>query len=213
MRYERKYKVEGLEQYALEQLLFAHPAAFEKSFPDRQINNLYWDTPGWDCAQDNVSGVASRTKIRVRWYGAVEAILRNPVLEIKSKTNLLGGKTLTPLPDCTWQALQELVAEQLRERFPDKVYQAVLVNTYLRAYYQSLDGRFRLTIDREMVYGPCLPWHFATPIKDSGIVVELKYDEGEDKAADEIARYLRLRMTKHAKYTQGISLAYHTQVG
>ncbi|MFM9950192.1 MAG: VTC domain-containing protein [Saprospiraceae bacterium] len=212
MRYERKYKVERLERAALEQMILVHPVAFEKAFPDRQINNVYWDTLNWDNAQDSLNGVSMRTKIRVRWYGAIENLIKNPVLEIKSRSNQLGGKTLEPLPDCTWQELQTLVGERLQLWFPDKTYQAALVNTYQRAYYRSMDGRFRLTLDGEMLYGPCLPWHFATPFEDTGMVVELKYNAQEDAAADEIAAHLALRMTKHSKYTRGVSLVCNTAV-
>jgi len=212
MRYERKYKVEGLDRPALEQLILVHPAAFEKAFPDRQINNVYWDTLNWDNAQDSINGVSMRTKIRVRWYGAIEDLIKNPVLEIKSRSNQQGGKTLEQLPDCTWQQLQTLVGERLQQWFPEKTYQAALVNTYHRAYYLSWDGRFRLTLDREMAYGACLPWRFATPFEDSGVVVELKYDAAEDATADEIAAYLALRMTKHSKDTRGMSFVFNAAV-
>jgi hypothetical protein len=206
MRYERKYKVEGLDRAALEQLILVHPAAFEQAFPDRQINNVYWDTPNWDHAQDSLSGVSMRTKIRVRWYGATEDLIKNPVLEIKSRSNQLGGKTLAPLPDCTWQALPALVETQLQQWFPDQAHQAVLVNTYQRSYYRSMCGRFRLTVDGNMAYGAFLPWQFATPLEDPGLVVEIKYEAQEDAVADEIAAHLALRLTKHSKYTRGISL-------
>jgi len=209
MRYERKYKVEGLERSALEQLILVHPAAFVKAFPDRQINNVYWDTANWDHAQDSLSGAPMRTKIRVRWYGAVDEVIKKAVLEIKSKSNMQGGKTLTPLPDCTWQTLPALVDDRLQQAFPGKAYQPVLVNSYQRTYFQSMDGRFRLTVDDGMTYGAYLPWRFATPIEDPGMVVELKYDAPEDADADEIAAYLGLRMTKHSKYTRGISLVSH----
>jgi len=210
MRYERKYKVEGLERAALEQMILVHPAAFEKPFPDRQINNVYWDTLNWDNARDNLNGVSMRTKIRVRWYGAIEDLIINPVLEIKSRSNQQGDKTLEPLPDCTWHQLLAVVGDRLQQWFPDKAYQPALVNTYQRAYYRSMDGRFRLTLDGEMAYGACLPWHFETPFEDPGMVVEMKYDAPEDAAADEIAAYLALRMTKHSKYTRGVSFVCNT---
>ncbi|NUO03376.1 MAG: polyphosphate polymerase domain-containing protein [Saprospiraceae bacterium] len=209
MRFERKYRVEGMAPFVLEQLILLHPAAFEKVFPDRQVNNVYWDTATWDLAQDGINGIAVRAKIRVRWYGTTAGQLNKPVLEIKSKTNMLGEKTLMPLPDCTWHNLPQLVEEQLRERFSGNSFQPVLVNTYHRAYYLSIDGRFRLTIDQGMAYGAFLPWNFAVPLEDTGMVIELKYDAREDGAADEIAAYLGLTMTKHSKYTRGLSLINH----
>jgi len=212
MRYERKYKVEGLNRAALEQMILVHPAAFEPAFPNRQINNIYWDTPNWDNAQDSLNGLSMRTKVRVRWYGATEDLIKKPVLEIKSRSNQLGGKILAPLPDCTWQALPAMVETQLQQGFPDQVHQPVLVNTYRRSYYRSMCGRFRLTVDGEMAYGAFLPWQFATPFEDTGLVVEIKYEAQEDAAADEIAAHLALRMTKHSKYMRGISLVCQPSV-
>ena len=47
MRYERKYKIEGVSLGIILQSIAMHPAGLSKIYPDRQINNIYFDTPGF----------------------------------------------------------------------------------------------------------------------------------------------------------------------
>ena len=54
MRYERKYKIENLSLPLVEQSVRLHPASFKKIFPDRQINNIYFDTADFRTYKDNV---------------------------------------------------------------------------------------------------------------------------------------------------------------
>ncbi len=212
MRYERKYRIENRNRYLLEQLLWLHPAGFSEAFPERQVNNIYWDTVNWDFANDNTSGISSRSKIRVRWYGATEGVIKNPVLEIKSRLNQQGDKVLIPLADCAWEDLHEMVSATLQKQFPDKAFQPVLVNSFRRFYYLSMDRRFRLTLDEAIQYGPWLPWHFTTPMEDRAVIAEMKYEAADDADAEEIARYLALRMVRHSKYMQGLALVHQTTV-
>lgn len=209
MRYERKYHIERLGHATLEQLILLHPAAFIEAWPSRRINNVYWDTPNWNSARDNASGISARTKVRVRWHGDDVEMLRQPVMEIKSKLNMQGRKKLIPLRDCTWQELPALVQEQLEQELPNQALLPSLVNAYQRAYYVSMDGRFRLTVDHGMAYGSWLPWRFDAPVQDdASLVLELKYEADDDDAADEIARHLPMRVNKHSKYARGVALAY-----
>ena len=69
MRYERKYKIENVALDVIIQALKMHPAGLSKIYPDRQINNIYFDTPGLTTYKENVMGIANRDKYRVRWYG------------------------------------------------------------------------------------------------------------------------------------------------
>ena len=69
MRYERKYKVSDLHHHVILQTIRMHPAGLRKIYPDRQINNIYFDSTGLQCYHDNVDGIGERKKFRVRWYG------------------------------------------------------------------------------------------------------------------------------------------------
>ena len=94
MRYERKYRITASDLAVVLQTVRNHPASFRKIFPDRQINNVYWDTLGLQTYHDNVMGIAERQKFRIRWYGNDVKKIEKPKLEIKKRVNELGDKDI-----------------------------------------------------------------------------------------------------------------------
>ena len=119
----------------------------------------------------------------------------------------MGFKNVSPLKNTVWQDITKEVA--LFPQIIEKNLHPVLINTYNRYYYVTPNGRFRLTIDLGMKFGAykesrvILPYTF--PEK---VVVELKYDQGDSKGADEITQVFPLRPTKHSKYVNGIQACY-----
>ena len=85
MRYEIKYAIENVNHYAIKAYLMAHPASFTTAYPDRQVNNIYMDTPEFKCFHENVEGHPFRKKMRLRWYGDSHLPTYNSVLEEKVK--------------------------------------------------------------------------------------------------------------------------------
>ena len=61
----------------------------KKSFRDRIINSIYFDTENLSLAQNNLSGISKRSKYRIRWYNDD---FKNLNYEIKFKKNNLGNK-------------------------------------------------------------------------------------------------------------------------
>ncbi|HHG84147.1 MAG TPA: polyphosphate polymerase domain-containing protein [Bacteroidetes bacterium] len=236
MRYERKYRIEAMDHHAVRAIVDGHPVSFRKLFPDRQVNNIYLDTRDMSFFRENLSGLAQRRKYRVRWYGADLLNISAPILEIKIKDTELGEKVSAPLPDFSmgsFTPLREAVGQRLRElaeaapalafpavasveesadiqRVPFPVQDLVpsLLNTYKRAYLISNDGRFRLTIDREMrFYGinhHFRPYRNFSP--DHAVVVEVKYEAEHDQFYDGIGQYLPFRLGKNSKYVNGVLL-------
>jgi hypothetical protein len=99
MRYERKYRIDNLDLAELRQALRSHPLSFRKLFPDRQVNNIYLDTPDLHFFRENLDGVAERRKYRIRWYGPNLNFASKPVLEVKLKQAELGEKLSLHLDD------------------------------------------------------------------------------------------------------------------
>lgn len=67
-RYELKIpleKVQLIEFHQYLRQLGLHPV---KPYPSRQINSVYFDTHDLNDYVDNISGIADRTKTRIRWY-------------------------------------------------------------------------------------------------------------------------------------------------
>ena len=97
-RYEIKYQVPAHRIPTLHQWMLRSQAFFKREHKDRYVNNIYFDTPTWQDAADNLVGLSERAKYRVRWYGNPRdysedsASLVKMVLEEKIKKNKLGIK-------------------------------------------------------------------------------------------------------------------------
>jgi len=159
-RHEIKCVLEADQVARVESWIRLHSAAFRRAYPDRRINNIYFDSPELDCFRENLSGTSSRTKCRLRWYGE-DATATNAAFEFKRKRNLQGMKTRQaisfpePLLNLSFAEIAATVARQLPE-YERAIFAgistAVLLNRYRRRYYVSFDGRIRLTVDRELVF-------------------------------------------------------------
>ena len=208
MRYERKYKINPVELQMVHQTIRLHPASFTTIFPDRQVNNVYFDTPDLTTFKDNVIGISERKKFRVRWYGDDPATIESPRFEIKIKSNELGDKKVLPIEPFKlgeWPALCRAIAPLSQT---NKILQPVLMNAYHRSYYGTSNGRFRITIDSDLRYHSLLTARNFTRFnyRDPEIILELKYDEEWEKESEAIRQFLPFRHTKSSKYVKGVEL-------
>lgn len=212
MRYERKYRIEGLKAEQIAAVLHRHPAGFAPLHPDRCINNIYFDTPSLDMYRENVMGIAVRNKYRVRWYGTERSRAQRPQLEIKHRHNELGGKHVVKLPDFELHELPELQARVNRLASPQGHLIPVLFNCYHRSYFGSRDRRFRITIDSNLRYHPLLfdpdPSRILLPEEQGICILELKYESHDDADLDFISQYLPFRRTRNSKYVNGVLMCY-----
>jgi len=210
MRYERKFRIEDQSLAFVEQMIRQNPWGFRTLYPDRQINNIYFDTPDMTCYKENVMGVAERKKYRVRWYGDLKGTdgLNNQ-LEIKIKDNALGEKERYDFPAfllSDWNNLGKIVTNLLPHQ---SCLQPTLLNSYQRSYYGLPNEKFRITIDRKLGYCPLFQENQQPRIRfwDEAIIVEIKYDEKLEKDANQVLQYIPFRITKNSKYVTGIETA------
>lgn len=208
MRYELKYKIEHFGLSSLLQAIRLHPAGFRKIYPDRQINNIYFDSPSLTTFEDNVSGVSERKKFRIRWYGVKPEIIESPKLEIKIKSNKLGAKEVYPANDFTLDNLMPITHNVNQLVKKNGSLRPVLMNSYNRSYFGTTNGDFRITVDRDMRYFSLLAGRQFTryTIHDDDLIMELKYDESLDGKTDRITQALPFRQTKSSKYVTGVYL-------
>jgi hypothetical protein len=217
-RYERKFVGKNISRSSAELIVRKNDAFFSSVFHPRQVNNIYFDTPGLDCYFDNLFGIGKRWKARVRWYENRFGQIESPVLEFKLKTGFTGTKKSFPLPgfsinennfDATeWKKI--FISAQLPENFHDKIkgMEPVLLNTYKRSYFASIDNNFRITVDDNLEYFNLRPtWnYFIHPYKELfKTVVELKYDDNLDSKADKITDQFPFRLDKNSKFVSGMS--------
>ena len=88
-----------------------------------------------------------------------------------------------------------------------KNLQPVLLNSYNRSYYRTLDKKFRATIDTEMEYNDVRStWNFFPHIYREQLktVVELKYDEIWNSEAEKITNQFPFRLDKNSKFVAGL---------
>lgn len=207
MRYERKYAIKNIDAALVHQVIRLHPGGFRKKHPDRWINNIYFDSPQIDSFYANTAGVSERKKFRLRWYGKNLETLENPIFEIKIKQNQLGKKVRKPWPSMAYTEVTSFKNNFFQDSILGKMMQPALMNSYRRSYYGLISGKFRLTIDCNLSFGPVHPEMPQLLYRNLPLVIiELKYDEASDDEVDAIMQYLPFRQTKSSKYALGISL-------
>jgi SPX domain protein involved in polyphosphate accumulation len=217
-RFELKFTIPDIFKLSrIEQIVKHNSALFREVFHERQVNNIYFDTVGYNDYFDNVLGVSDRKKIRIRWYGDTLGEIKKPVLEIKIKKGLVGDKwsyKLKPFMldnSFTNDTIQELFE---RSDLPIPILESVkivtptLLNSYIRRYFLSADNRFRITLDYKLLYYRIDKrfnnFNFA-PNKDPNKIVELKYGLKDDNEANSISTQFPFRLNKNSKYVNGVN--------
>lgn len=211
MRYERKYRIEQVDRRLILQILRLHPAGLTQLYPDRQINNIYFDTPGLTTYKENVIGIANRDKYRVRWYGWEPTMVQKPVLEIKHRRNNVGTKTFYPMETFSFDHLEPLVRAVNQNSGTTAPLLPTLQNSYKRAYFGTPDQKFRITLDWDLAYASmrtCRTFFKHQQREPHIHVLELKYEQELEQEADRITQFLPFKSTKNSKYVTGVELCW-----
>ena len=114
-RYERKFLLTSLMKHHLAVIIRNHPSMFSEAYPERFVNNIYFDTLSMSHYWDNVAGITPRIKVRIRWYGDLLGEIEKPVLEFKLKNSLLGSKNSYLLDPITLD--ENFSLDMIRESF------------------------------------------------------------------------------------------------
>lgn len=217
-RFERKFIAPNMSRLATEMVIKQNQAFFTPVHQPRRINNIYFDTPGLDCFFDNLFGNGNRWKCRLRWYGDIFGRIDSPVLEFKIKKGLVGTKRSFRLQAFNFDQHQFSVRDieplfqignlpaDIRERVTK--LQPVLLNSYQRSYFVSMNRRYRVTVDDKLEYHNLRrEWnYFGRPFtEDFKTVVELKYDEEWNREVDLITTQFPFRLDKNSKFLSGMS--------
>ncbi|KKG16866.1 hypothetical protein EO98_02850 [Methanosarcina sp. 2.H.T.1A.6] len=219
-RYEKKVVVYGMTMHEIESIVKSHPAIFTEIHSPRYINNIYLDTLEMSNYFDNVNGLSTRLKVRIRWYGDLFGFIENPVLEFKTKRGLIGRKICFPLKSfcldnkSSLERQQEIFMESgVPEIFIEylKTLRFTLLNRYYRKYFESADHRFRITIDSGMEYYRLESSNNSFNEKKvdyHSCILELKYLKENEDFSESFFNHLPFRLTKCSKYASGIENLY-----
>jgi hypothetical protein len=195
-----------------------HPAGFVVAYPPRRVNSLYLDTLHLSTFNDNLYGLSTRQKLRLRWYGDAVTDIQ-PILELKQKRNLLGRKKETLLPckldlTCPWQAILKAICANVGpdwQALLQTMHQPALLNHYWREYYITPDRAIRVTLDSAQVaYDQRLSLrpnlHARLPIADA-VVIEIKTAQEQVERLQQVAAQFPVLRSRNSKYVNGLMTA------
>lgn len=217
-RYERKFVILMSSRLATEAIIKQNSELFVSVYQPRNVNNIYFDTPGLDCYFDNLFGNGERWKARIRWYGDILGEVISPILEFKVKKGLVGTKYSFSIPNFRVDKLDfnasffrnYFSATDLPENIVERMVglQPVLLNSYNRSYFSTLNKKFRITVDDKLDYYNLRPtWNTISDRyrEELKTVVELKYDKEWDGEAGNITTQFPFRLDKNSKFSTGMS--------
>ena len=186
--------------------------AFRKSFPDRQINSIYFDDSSFSSFEDSIEGNCLRTKTRLRWYGNENDEV-SAVLELKKKQGMYSWKHLYQNkyhinPNArNWSTFIKFSKEEANDLILTHLKPKSLVS-YQRSYYASFDGKVRITIDQNL----------KTIRQDLGvnpnlsrpkqhldlIIMEMKVDVSNSHLIREVFEYIPFNPKRFSKYCESL---------
>lgn len=200
----------------IENWLKLNPAGFYRPYPDRWVNNVYFDTHDYFAFNENLTGASCRTKLRYRWYGRSTSIGKG-VLELKCKRNYFGWKIRFPVHDMpandtsSWRDIRQMMMEQLDGDARNWITlnpHPVIINHYYRRYFVSRDDRIRATIDSRQAffdqrYKPSPNFNSRSNIPRV-LVLEFKFGRQDRTMASQILQGVPIRVSRNSKYVFGI---------
>jgi SPX domain protein involved in polyphosphate accumulation len=222
LRYERKFYSNDLSILQIQDYFLTHPASFKIAYPDRHINNVYYDTNDFNMYRHGVEGDSNRVKVRMRWYGDLFNIDITPTLELKRKFGHVGDKMKWKLSTFMTTDAMLSAAQKVDSLLDNSVnnystintvlplVRPVLINRYERKYLISADQKYRVTIDQGMCYftNSINKSSFEKPEKIDGVVVEVKYLPIDHDGVSIITNQIPIRLSKFSKYLNGVEALF-----
>lgn len=216
-RYEIKFVLNQVELAKAKSWLSLYTSSLT-SFPTRVVNSIYFDDIDFTSVRDNLSGIADRKKIRLRWYNNESRENVNDArLEIKYRTGRLGYKDKFKLLALEKELLS-LKYFNLIQSIKNTINEedGLTLNTYLaptlhvcykREYYEGQNG-VRVTFDHPITfYEPYLAKGIfeGTGISYPNVIMEIKFSIEQKDAVAASLKHLNITPKRHSKYLVGLA--------
>ncbi|MBW2267776.1 MAG: VTC domain-containing protein [Deltaproteobacteria bacterium] len=214
-RYELKFVASPLLHRRVEHWIRLHPDGFFSPYPERRVNNVYFDNFDFFAYEENLVGTSARTKVRLRWYGATWTP-DGCTLELKRRRNMLGWKISHRTGPMDFVAMSWLeIRGKLRSELPgsaqtwlDANPRPVLINRYQRQYFESRDRKVRMTLDRNQeVYAQTFgrrPNRTRKTNLPVTLIVECKFSTEDRRRGMAAIQGIPLRVGRNSKYVVGV---------
>ena len=216
LRYEFKYILSQSSYDYIFNWIKLSEFNFNEEYPERKINNIYFDNYNYDCYKSNIEGLSYRVKLRLRWYNDLHKI-ENPNLEIKYKKNFLGWKSKLKIKNYTIKEKLDIkdITSHIYNSIDSKskvLFESysfpIILNTYKRNYFISFDKKIRITLDREhkvfdlrnnskinLMHSYLMP---------KNIIMEIKFEKKLKKIANSLLKNIPVRQSKNSKYINSL---------
>ena len=219
LRHEIKLLVEHGELARIKMWLRLHPANFSPTYPQRRVNNIYFDTENLANVEANLAGISERRKLRLRWYGETRYV-EHGTWEIKCKQAGLGWKITQQVSEAfslceiSWpHVLRHLKASAIGTigiHLADSL-RPTIINHYERLYYVSWDGSIRATVDYQQAFydqrlsaSPNLTRPLPSP---NDVILEFKTRPEFYDRLVAIVQRIPVRVARNSKYVNGMLYA------
>lgn len=186
LRQELKFVIPAGDRHLALHWIQHSDAFFYREYPERQVNNIYFDSYDRDAYLDNLSGTTSRKKTRYRWYGSSSTPVAG-ALELKYKRNYLNWKWIHKVNEtfffknASWNSvrreLMSLTPPDMRHHLHENPV-PVLINRYQRNYFRSRENDIRATLDTELSFykqSRSVPNFTRKVSLQSKIILEIKF--------------------------------------
>ncbi len=219
-RFEKKFVINDCGS-KVEDLIYSHPIFFEQHYPDRVVNNVYYDHLQLNCFYDHMNGCCDRFKVRLRWYGLDQMLNDQIALEIKNKKGTISTKESisTSSSHCKNIQLQLYQFTQLEDvlnlyniQYKQIIFkynllnmQASLFNKYLRSYFVSRCGLVRLTVDRQICFSQISG---QLELNYPKIIFEVKYNIEDQLIGDKAYKQFNQVQSAFSKYIIGTQMVH-----
>ena len=174
-----------------------------KSFPDRKINSIYFDTHDLDYFKDGEEGTTPRVKVRYRWYDN-EGFF-NGYVELKKKYNFYSIKNRHKLKIYSNYDLRKNII-----KITGKFLSPTLRVSYKRKYFVDTKGN-RYTLDTNISYSSLSESFLKIGFKNvSYSILEIKKNI-DNISVDDISKF-GPNVQRYSKYCEGIKYTSQSSV-
>lgn len=212
-RIELKEVFKIQDKFLIDRAINISRFSFQKSFPDRTVNSVYFDTFDFKALEDSLEGGSIRKKTRIRWYGNGKEST-NATCEIKIKHGHLSWKKLfpdshlvCPIANSWSKFVSTHIKNDSLEFHMQNLFPKSIVS-YKRSYFNSFDKRVRLTIDHNLMsypqYNSLVPNFRFKEYHHGNIIFEIKIDEDNFSILKEVLKDLPFSSTRFSKYCESI---------
>ena len=206
-RFERKWIYKSGNYLTLINSLIRSNFFFCIQYPKRRVNSIYFDSSNYSSIRQNLDGVSNKKKIRVRWYGEENKLIK-PLLEVKSKKGSETKKenyNINELNDLKFPNFKnlEIIKSAINNKIKTKkIIYPVLTTHYDRQYFISSNGKIRATVDYNLK-SIFLKNQSQLDIKKNFpfvSILEFKYATKLDKYVRQNLKEITLRLSKNSKF-------------